>query len=242
MLQILALVEHCFQSCMCIGQELFLKYPFALVNRCSCRVFKHSKGILVAVLMLGYAGCSSTSPIKTQYYLLNANPESKIKERLSVRITEDQLYPQSIKLKQLILSDYLKQKSLAVLDKTHQLYYANHHLWAEPLQSSIENALSEDFSQLTEFNFIKPLSPLINQADYELTIDIQHFVTTQDGRVVLSGYYYLLAEDNNKMNQYDFFIEKKLIEDGYAHSVQLQRLLIRELALMIDSTLTNNSK
>ena len=189
--------------------------------------------IIGSMLMLG---CSST-PVNIKHYLLDANPQpltSNSNKKSSERTP--------LLLERLVLASYLNQNSLAILDQNHTLTYANQHLWAEPLQNSITQLLVNDFAKYTDYDLILARDPMSTGIKNRLYLDIHHFVATMDGRVVLSGQYFLKTEDLSEFKKHAFFIEKNLVQDGYGHSVGVQRELLQELvsamSLKVQETIT----
>ena len=108
---------------------------------------------IVTIMLLG--ACSSNTPKKTQYYLLNSPTNIN-----ATAINNENT--QNIAIKLLELPDYLKQPSLVLQLSSHQLHYSHFHMWAEPLQSSFSQALSQDLNHLdSRYHFI--VSPSTHQ-------------------------------------------------------------------------------
>jgi uncharacterized lipoprotein YmbA len=179
--------------------------------------------LLLPVLLLLAAGCSS-SPQQANYYLLsNAAAESSVAAaQPSVTIT----------LSRLTLASYLNQTALAFLQGSHQLVFANQHLWAERLQDGVQRVLVEDFNRLGAQRLVLADEPTSSRSDYQLQLQIDQFLPSDAGEVALSGQYWLL-QGGKLQARHSFDLRAPLQEDGYRHSVAVQRQLLGQLAAVL---------
>jgi len=184
-----------------------------------CRVF-----IVLVSLMI--SACS-TVPSQINYYLL----DSAIND---VGHHQKLTTAKKITLQKLQLAKYLQSASLPLLQQDHGVIYANQHVWAEPLQLSIQRVLVNDFNQLSSHQLFLDNMPNAVNSDYQLQIQIDHFSATNNSEVVLIGTYWL---SNHKIasNGQPFFFKQQLDVDGFSYAIGQQRLLITELVKMIAS-------
>lgn len=180
--------------------------------------------LLLPVLLLLAAGCTS-SPQQPNYYLLsNATAESH-------RVASGQPSV-TIALSRLKLASYLNQTALAFLQGSHQLVFANQHLWAERLQDGVQRVLVDDFNQLGAQRLIRADDPAASHSDYQLQLQIDQFLPSDGGEVLLSGQYWLL-QGGQLQAQQAFDLRAPLLQDGYRHSVAVQRQLLGQLAAVL---------
>lgn len=95
--------------------------------------------IVTIFIIILLTACNSNPQQKTQYYLLNSPTNTNTLDHNN----EDQ---QNIIVELLELPEYLKQPSLVLQLSSHQLHYSHFHMWAEPLQNSIAQALLQELN------------------------------------------------------------------------------------------------
>lgn len=196
------------------------------------------KVVFIAVLSLFVAACSSQSAIKANYYLLNeANSQAINKTQESVTHNGSSRY---ISVNKIRLSNYLSQPNIAMQLKDHQLYYSNSHLWAEQLDSGISKSLLKDLNQKSSsLHFVSHNSPVTDKASVQLTVEIEHFISTVNSEVILSGQFWLVEDTTtdgkmNKSTKRNFNYSLALEKDGYPHSVAKMRQLLTLLSAQIE--------
>ncbi|WP_444996386.1 PqiC family protein [Aliikangiella sp. IMCC44359] len=189
--------------------------------------------IFLTVLFTLY-GCSSNSVDKTQYYLLNNNPlKTKSINNINHSNTQTQ---KAIYLNRIVLPDYLLQPRLVMKISTNQLHYAQYHLWAEALESSIPKVIINNLNQNSESYYLTQTNQY-SMDHQNLTIQIDHFYPTHESKVILSGQYWL-ANQNQIPKNATFYFEKQLSQNGYAHAVSSMQLLLDELTQHLSQFLT----
>jgi uncharacterized lipoprotein YmbA len=186
-------------------------------------------GILTLVLLM-LTACSST-PERVNYYVLS----NQSSEWQSTELSASQSL--IVTLSKLSLAKYLSQPNLALLEREHEINYANKHVWAEPLDSSFAKALVDDFNRLDSVRLLLAGDPNAGGSDLSLQIRIDHFLPTDSGNVVLIGDYWLLKKGEVLVSK-SFSLSEPLDKDGYAHSVAIQRQLVNELAKNLASVIT----
>ena len=179
---------------------------------------------LLLVSFLAMVGCtSSVAPLK--YYVLHA-PDT------NSEIIANQA-KHWVKLKKIILPDYLKQRSLVVQTSSATLHFSTSHVWAEPLNKSLRQALS---AALWRENRILMVPDDVYSGTYPHTglyIQIDDFLSTYDGEVLIKGQYWLDNVENPQVQHFDF--RQVLQEDGFEHAVEKMRILMSDLASAISS-------
>jgi uncharacterized lipoprotein YmbA len=201
------------------------------------------KAALMIMLLsaLSITACSSNNPAKTQYYLLNSPTKSISSTAEALASNHDNKATISVSL--LALPDYLAQPSLVLQLSDHQLHYSNFHMWAEPLNIGLAQALTDDLNSINkEFNFLVN-SDLKATITSDIVIEITAFQATHQSQVILVGNYTLRStklmlknEVKNKANTFRFAIE--LNDNGYPHAVEKMREIIRLLAQKISTDIT----
>lgn len=194
--------------------------------------------MLTLLSIISITACSSNNTPKTQYYLLNSptlaakvkeivTPENKQKSTVSVTLFE--------------LPEYLTQPSLVLQLSDHQLYYSHFHMWAEPLNLGISQALSQDLNNHeSNFNFIIDASINANKKA-DITLKISAFQATHQSQVILTGSYFinnpsLISRHKTRTNQFNIAVD--LVSDGYPHAVEKMRQATQLLAKKITDNLT----
>lgn len=181
------------------------------------------KPLSTLLLTLLVTACATSSlPPSISYYVLD--------ESVIVRTTTDRNKQLQVSLLQ--MSSYLHQPNLILKDNNHKVNVANFHLWADPLDSSMKRAISNDLMLLNdELEVVRDCSDCIS-----LKIWVDHFYPSTTGQVYLSGAYVLsnitVAPINRRFNLVG--TQKR---DGYASSVTEMRRLVTELAAQIASEL-----
>jgi uncharacterized lipoprotein YmbA len=185
--------------------------------------------IVSIVSIMLFAACSSNTPNKTQYYLLNSPTSS------STVITQNDKI-QNVVITLLELPDYLKQPNLVLQLSEHQLHYSHFHMWAEPLQNSFTQALRQDLNNVdSRFHYI--VTPATNQ-ETVVVVNITAFHPTHQSQAILTGTYWLQDKGLKSLaKEHDFNLTVALNKNGYEHAVEQMRKVITELAQKITNNL-----
>lgn len=177
---------------------------------------------IAGIAVLWLAGCSS-KPIGLNYYLLHK--PTQVMAQSSADISDQP----SLFLRSLTAPDYLKQRNLSLQLSDSEIHFAPKHVWAEPFDRDFKMALSESLSANHQMR-LRVQSKWTNPAQPEYILDIQldDFIPTFDGRLVLKGKF-RLATDGAEPQIVQFNYGLPLNKDGFAFSVSQMRLLIDEL-------------
>ncbi|MBR9793386.1 MAG: hypothetical protein GYB58_16720 [Gammaproteobacteria bacterium] len=172
--------------------------------------------------VLWLAGCSS-KPIGLNYYMLHE--PTLVAAESSIDITNQP----TIFLRTLSAPDYLKQRNLSLQLSDSEIHFAPKHVWAEPFDRDFKMALSESLSADHKMR-LRMQSKWTNPAQPEYILDIQldDFIPTYDGRLVLKGKF-RLEKDGMATQIIQFNYLLPLNKDGFAYSVSQMRKLIEEL-------------
>ncbi len=175
---------------------------------------------LWSILLIGFlSSCSNNSASNSQYYVLNNQvvntPEDfdqqSNKQLISVVVNE--------------LPRYLNQANLVMQMNQHQLHYAHHHMWAEPLQQGLLKALLVDFNNRAKNHIF--IAGYQQASILTLIIDIDRFHVTDTSQVTLSGNYRLADQEGAlPINTRSFNFSLDLEQDGYTHAVAKLRELV----------------
>ncbi len=198
--------------------------------------------IIISILCL--ASCSSTSDtLETKYYLLNS---PSINKSISL-ISTDSEQPKKKEVVLIIeVAEYLQQPFIAMQIDEHSLYYAQSHLWAEPLKSDIMVALALELNNSSSTNNYTLVKG--NAARYpsnKLFITIEHFHASKTGNIILTGNFQWVDKAINDENQQliqppqqPFYLETALEVDGFTHSVSKMRELLTQLAIDLNKVVS----
>ncbi|TWX73560.1 membrane integrity-associated transporter subunit PqiC [Colwellia sp. C1TZA3] len=188
---------------------------------------------MVSTILLG--ACSSAPANKTQYYLLNSPTTTSAVNTDNINYQDSQ----HVGITLLELPDYLRQPSLVLQLSSHQLYYSHFNMWAEPLQSSITQALAQDLNYFnSRFNYIVTSAKNQVTADTVVVINITAFHATHQSQALLAGTYWLQGQGvQNPEKEYNFTLAVALKENGYEHAVEQMRKVISSLAQKITNNL-----
>lgn len=191
------------------------------------------KQLLIVILPLFLLACGTT-PSTLHYYVLDQDTSAYQQNKPNIEV-------EKITLSKVILANYLQQPSLSIEQDDHKIYYANQHLWAEDLDSAIARTLTNDFNlSSNEHYMLSNSDPNASEGKYQLQVQLDHFSATQSASVILAGKYWILEGQSTIINRH-FYFEKTLLQDGFSHSVSLQRQLLKQLAAQISITLQQNN-
>lgn len=189
--------------------------------------------LLIGLISL-IAACSS-QPIVINHYLLNMSDPSA---REIIESDSDL----SILITDILLPDYLNSSNLVMQQGNGILSVATKHVWAQPLDSGFGTLLANSLNEqdgLSAFygahnaSIMKVFSA---NSDVQLAIVVEHFMPIGTGEVVLIGYWQSAAKDAMaKPKRFEF--RRALEADGYIHSVEKMRMLVKDLSNTISNEL-----
>lgn len=197
--------------------------------------------IVATVIVLSLSACSS-APNSTSYYLLNNQVSaSPIYQEGLTNSSVINNRNKATALLSVHLADYLNSPYLVMQINQHKIEYATFHMWAEPLTDSSFNALLSDLNSLsTRFKFIPEPQLRGTKANQQaaLSVNIDYFHVTAQSKVILSGHYEYLNQqetglDADQSRSQAFSFEAPLQQDGYSDSVAQMRELVNKLAKQI---------
>lgn len=198
---------------------------------------------LFTLLCLGaFIGCTS-KPLDVHYY--NLHSANKTTNTINTS-TLNKVVVEPIKI-----AGYLQQASLVMQISKHEMFYSRQHVWAEGVSNTFHKALMQDLNEEQalepQFHFIDRRAIQNTLATSRITIELEHFHTTNSSQVVAAGKYVILNEENglddlrSSVNQ-SYYFELTLEKDGYGHSVEQLRKLINLLAKQINVDLVKLHK
>jgi uncharacterized protein len=185
---------------------------------------------LIAILCTALLtfGCTSTS-VGLNYYVFNA-PSSALPAARETNLT--------VAVESITLADYLRQSSLVMQVDEHKLYFSSQDLWAEGLQGAIQKALLADLNSSGRTLFIASGRETKPTYQASLNLQIDHLLVTNNSTVVMSGNYIVADPSDKTLINQPFFVELVLEEDGFAHAVVQQRMLVSQLAEQIQAAVS----
>lgn len=181
--------------------------------------------ILCAAMMM-LSGCASQST-HLQYYLLHSPAASYPQHDAAVKVTLDQL----------LLPEYLKQRSLAIQTGPATLHFSPKHVWAEPISNSFVQALSTALSA-QGVNVIPASRRSLNDSVATVSIQIEDMISTWQGEVVLKGRFWVDGASSDGLSQH-FDYRISLQQDGFPHAVETMREAIIRLSTDIAGQVTS---
>tara|TARA_B100000749_G_C18368033_1_gene440466 strand:- start:274 stop:855 length:582 start_codon:yes stop_codon:yes gene_type:complete len=174
---------------------------------------------IAGIAVLWLAGCS-TKPIGLNYYMLHQ--PTLVAAESSTDISNQP----TIFLRSLSAPDYLKQRNLSLQLSDSEIHFAPKHVWAEPFDRDFKMAFSESLSVKHKMR-LRVQSKWTNPAQPEYILDIQldDFIPTYDGRLVLKGKFRLETDGAPpQIVRFNYWLP--LNKDGFAFSVSQMRSLI----------------
>jgi len=193
---------------------------------------------LISVVLALTACASNTQTIR--YYSFNLNGfQQTVDTETSSRI--------SIIVDPILLADFLDQDNLVMQLGANEVYKANYHRWAEPLDQAVSKYLVQKINDKigNEYHFVKSnrMYNRIKKSNLHLNLEIDQFHSTDNAEVVLSGHYYFYDKDKSYESIKHFNVTEPLTTDGYQHSVEkLNGLLDQLIIQLIDSLETHKGK
>lgn len=161
--------------------------------------------------------CSSTPAPEIHYFVLNPTSKTTLK-------TKNDSPP--ILVEPIQLAKYLDQAGIVLQTDTHEIEVANYHRWGEPLKSNLHRYILKTLSAHSSRNYADKTQGG-HSAAQALTITINEFNGTTNGKVLLSGNWNLekIVSYENLVN-HAFQYEAELKTSGYPELVnQLAKLL-----------------
>ncbi len=185
------------------------------------------KSLYLILVILGITACASNSQ-SIKYYSLNLNGFQESNNTTSsnrVRVVVDSIQ----------LAKFLSQDNMIIQKGEHEIYKANFHRWAEPLDQSITKLLVQKLNNKKgdSYQFVKMHGYATKKSTLHLSLEIDQFHATDNAQVILSGHYWLYNKDKSFEIIKHFNISDQLTSDGYQHSVEKLKRLLDQLANQI---------
>ena len=190
------------------------------------------------ILLLLVYGCISTATTPdSSFYLLTVSNDSMASEPVT-RAYGDKY----IGIGPVTLPDYLDRPQIVTRSDNTELYLAELHRWAEPLQENFIRVLAEYISSATGSEKIIIL-PSRNRGNLEIQImvDVIQFDTDSSGDANLTAYWSVENQDGSKLveNTRSTLTSGVPRPDDYSSVVQTLSQLIGRLAGEIITELGN---
>lgn len=194
---------------------------------------------LFLIVCIAFLTSCTTTTEPAHYYslsLLKNNQATTISTRQNQQLPKIAIGP-------IHLSSFLRQEGLVMQLGEHQLYTANYHLWAEPLEEAINKRLVNQLNQLNkDYHFVLANHHWNNNILFNLRLEFENFHATDSAKIISSGQYWLYDQNKQiKLNE-KFNISDVLIEDGYLHSVEKLKQSLTKLSQKISTSISENNK
>ncbi|MCD9460553.1 membrane integrity-associated transporter subunit PqiC [Marinibactrum halimedae] len=187
--------------------------------------------LLGALLITTILAACSSAPIPIEYYLLDTGYNTQAHSVIHSHDAHNTTELPRVLLKNLTIANYLEQNELSILEANHKIYYANQHLWGEPIKVGLARALQHDLAKSKSALLVLPNEPDALEASTILTVKIDHFSATDSGEVILTGTFWI---DNGQHTVRIPFNETEILEStGFKFAVTQQRQLIQNLSEII---------
>lgn len=194
-------------------------------NALVCKVIR-ARLIFAAFLGASLVGCASSGSA-LQYYLLHSTTSSFANEY--------ETPPHRLLINKIILPDYLKQRGLVYQTSSTSLHIATDHLWAEPLDEGITKSLKA--SLRSQGVMLVTHNMNAKEANDYLTLQIDDFIATWQGDIILSGQYTVKhIDESQSARNFEYILP--LAVDGFPASIEVMREAIHALAENIASEVT----
>lgn len=196
----------------------FINDRYALVS-----IVNRAKLILALLVSTSLIGCASSGNA-LQYYLLHSTTSPSANQQAP--------NPHRLLINKIILPDYLKQRGLVYQTSSTSLHISTGHLWAEPLDEGITQSLKA--SLRTQGVMLVTHNMNAKEVNDYLTLQIDDFIATWQGDIILSGQYIVKHIDESQ-SATDFEYTLPLAVDGFPASIEVMREAINRLAADIAS-------
>lgn len=192
------------------------------------------KYILVVFSIGLLQACASSPTDRVKYYSLSLN-SSEVTHQSIKHVNQ---HASRIVVGPVQLPKFLRQDKLIMQVGTHEIYNANFHRWAEPLEESIAKVLVQTLNQdNTHFSFSRIFPQWRTSAKFNLKLEFEKFHATDNAEIVVSGRYWLYDDQSNLKIDQTFTITDTLTQDGYAHAVEKLQDALSQLSADISRTL-----
>lgn len=128
----------------------------------------------------------------------------------------------------------------------NQLQLSDRHYWAQSMKSSIEAVLVKQLNgHNNSVQLLSETEPGAGQSEYQLHVQVFHFLIEQENAVTLQASYWLTdRQGQQRLISADSDISLPLTENGYQHGVaQMYQALIRftqQLSQQLDTFIAEN--
>lgn len=191
------------------------------------------RALIVVFMALAIVGCTSTTPT-VQRYLLQEPELPVLSTQLETKIV----------LGAVQVSSFLASNGLVYQVEQNQVYQANYHRWAEPLQQQLGRQIRVGMQQQLPSATWLPLSGSahLRSLDYRFDLQIDAFHLTNQGQVRVRGQWQLRDHEQSFIASDAFDIYQQLAEDGYPAMVatlsEAWHKALQEIAESVQQKLT----
>lgn len=177
--------------------------------------------IVLSVFLL--AACLSRTP-NSDFYGLRADMPV---QALSLR-------RMSVAVNRVIIPGYLEKPQIVMLDNTGgvELNINEYHRWGEPLATSIQRIIADNFGRLLPEALIKPQNFTPQTYQYYLTIEVNRMDGVWNKEAVLDVWW-TISDSYNKVLKRQKENLSAPLGTGYDEYVQTQSKLLAELSARI---------
>ena len=181
----------------------------------------------VMITAMFLAGCSSSTTSKVHYYVLE--PAYKHAE-VDVHAPAESK-AQLIYLESLTVAPYLTRSQLPMQLEKHQVYYADDHLWAEPLVEGLRRSLTASLRKKGGIHIFSEKPADTRDNTITLVVHFDDFVASYESGVIANGTYSILkGPTGREVTVHRFSLRRELDADGFDSAVGQLRFLIHDLA------------
>lgn len=185
---------------------------------------------LMIIFTLCLIGCSFNQTSKINYYVLEP---AKPHHQHSTPASTD-AYAKRIILKAVTVAPYLTRSQLPMQLDNHQVYYADAHLWAEPLTDGLKRSLVTSFITQGDIHIFTEMNAVSGDNAIFLVVHFDDFVANQLSGVIANGTYSVYSGVVNRDAVIRrFSLHRELEADGFDSAVSQLRFLINDLAELI---------
>jgi uncharacterized protein len=187
-----------------------------------------TKYLIVICITLNLFACASTKEKESvKYYSLGLNPEY-INQDIANQVDTNK---SRVIVGPIQLAAFLRQKNMIMQIGDHEIYSANYHRWAEPLDEAIGKLLIQELNNRSEaYQFEKKMGYWNQNARYSLRLDFENFHASDNAETIVSGRYWFYGKEQTLKLDRLFNYADSLTRDGYLHSVEKLKQAIVTLA------------
>jgi len=185
-------------------------------------------GFSLLLVCVTAIACAGAPALPRNYYLMRATASEGV-SRVQAPVT--------ITLENVNVAPYLSDQGLVLEIAANQVQSARQHLWAEPLDESLQIYLRTQISNQLGYEISTNVSPE-SALGYGVNVSIEQLHGTLSGAArLVASWRITLGGDAAELAAFRFARTRPLTQDGYPALANAEVALVGELAIAIADSL-----